>query len=54
MIFAFPPLGEGGSAEPDEGRICHDCSIMGCIGTLAPHQSASRTASLSGEAFFVA
>lgn len=40
--------------EPDEGRICHDCPIMGCIGTLASHQSASRTASLSGEAFFVA
>ena len=35
--------------QPDEGRVCHDCPIMGCIGTLA-----SRTASLSGEAFFVA
>ena len=44
------PFGRRWLEEPDEGRVCHDCPIMGCIGTLAPHQPASRTASLEGEA----
>jgi len=29
------PFGGRWLEEPDEGRICHDCPIMGCIGTLA-------------------
>lgn len=31
------PFGGRWLKEPDEGQICHDCPIMGCIGTLAPH-----------------
>lgn len=54
MIFAFPFWGKVAPQSRMRGWVCPDCPIMGCIGTLAPHQSASRTASLSGEAFFVA
>ena len=35
---------------PDEGRVCHDCPLMGRCRRLCPHQSASRTASPEGEA----
>ena len=33
------PLGEGGPAGPDEGRVCCSCPQTGDYGRLAPHQS---------------
>ena len=44
-----PLLGEGGH-RPDEGRACRYNPFMGNNGKPAPHQSASQTASPSGEA----
>ena len=39
-----------GGRRPDEGRACRYNPFMGNNGKPAPHQSASQTASLSGEA----
>jgi len=44
------PKGEGGPAGPDEGQLYRNQTQMGYNGKVAPHQSASRTASPEGEA----
>ena len=49
VYTAVPLLGEGGR-RPDEGRACRYNPFMGNNGKPAPHQSASQTASPSGEA----
>ena len=54
ILFCLPPLGEGGAAAPDEGRVCRYYPLKGSDRKFAPHQSAARTASPSGEAFWVA
>ena len=38
------PLGEGGPAGPDEGRVYHYHPLMGCNGKVGPHQSAGGAA----------
>ena len=44
-VFSKPsPLGEGGPAGPDEGRVCHGNPFTGNRGKVFPHQSAGGAA----------